>query len=213
MANLAPNKTHSWGQKGGYQTVLTYENLAKEHSAILNRLAVRDAGKLSVGGVHYTVWCNDAGCLIEYGTLFRQAPDRYRLCCQERHLPWLLDRAYGFDAAVVEETEQVAALSLQEPTSATVFLAAGFDISALKPFQMAEFPFQGSKLIISRTGVTGDLGDELWTKPGLAFSLWDHLFSVGALHGLRPIGTDALNIARLEAGSVITGNDFTPAPQ
>ena len=34
---------------------------------------------------------------------------------------------------------------------------------------------------------------------------------VGRLHGLRPIGSEALNIARLEAGFIITGMDFTPA--
>jgi aminomethyltransferase len=231
-------RTHSWGAWGGYAAVLTYEDLAMEHSAIrnaatvydlcpmvkyriegpdaaayLNRLTVRDAGKLSVGGVQYTVWCDDAGHLLDDGTLFRLAPDRYRLCCQERHLPWLQDSAYGFDVAVVEETEDIAALSLQGPTSATVLLAAGFDMSALKPFRMAEFPFQSGALMISRTGFTGDLGYELWTSPGLALPLWDHLFAAGALHGLRPIGTDALNIARLEAGFVITGYDFTPAPQ
>lgn len=238
VRTAAANKTHSWGPWGGYQTVLTYEDLAMEHSAIrnsatvydlcpmikyriegpeaaafLNRLTVRDAGKLSVGGVQYTVWCDDAGHLIDDGTLFRLAPERYRLCCQERHLPWLSDSAYGFDVAVVEETEEIAALSLQGPTSATVLLAAGFDIAALKPFRLADFSLQGGRLMISRTGFTGDLGYELWTSPDLAVPLWDHLIAAGALYGLRPIGTDALNIARLEAGFVITGYDFTSAPQ
>ena len=234
----AANKMHSWGPWAGYASVLTYEDLAMEHSSIrnaasvydlcpmvkyriegpeamafLNRLTVRNVAKLSVGGVHYTVWCDDAGHLIDDGTLFRLSPDRFRLCCQERHLPWLLDSAYGFDVAIREETEEVAALSLQGPTSASVLAAAGFDVTGLKPFRMADFAFVGEQVTISRTGFTGDLGYELWTVPELALPLWDHLFASGALHGLRPIGSDALNIARLEAGFIITGYDFTPAPQ
>ena len=232
----AANKLWSWGNWGGYTTALSFDDLAMEHSAIrnsasvydlcpmikyriegpdaadfLNRLTVRNAGKLSVGGVHYTAWVNDQGHILDDGTLFRLGPDRYRLCCQERHLPWLLDSAHGFAVTVTEETTDVAALSLQGPTSAEVLRLAGFDINGLKPFRMAEFALDTGRLMISRTGFTGDLGYELWTTPDLALSLWDRLFEAGKLHGLRPIGTEALNIARIEAGFIITGMDFIPA--
>jgi aminomethyltransferase len=232
----AANKLWSWGNWGGYTTALTFEDLAMEHSAIrnaatvydlcpmvkyriegpdvaeyLNRLTIRNAAKLSVGGVHYTAWVNDSGHLLDDGTLFRLAADRYRLCCQERHLPWLLDSAHGFDVTIHEETEEVAALSLQGPTSAEILRRAGFAIDGLKPFRMAYYSLGTGTLTISRTGFTGDLGYELWTTPDLALPLWDLLFDAGKLHGLRPIGSDALNIARLEAGFIITGYDFTPA--
>jgi aminomethyltransferase len=232
----AANKLWSWGNWGGYTTALTFEDLSMEHSAIrntatvydlcpmikyrvegpdatayLNRLTIRNAAKLSVGGVQYTAWVNDAGHLLDDGTLFRLAQDRYRICCQERHLNWLLDSGHGFDVTITEETEEIAALSLQGPTSAEILRLAGFAIDGLKPFRMAEFALGAGRLMISRTGFTGDLGYELWTTPDQALALWDRLFAAGALHGLRPIGSDALNIARLEAGFVITGLDFTPA--
>jgi aminomethyltransferase len=232
----AANKLWSWGNWGGYTTALTYDDLAMEHSAIrntasvydlcpmikyriegpdatacLDRLTIRNVAKLSVGGVQYTTWVNDAGHLLDDGTLFRLDANRYRLCCQERHLNWLMDSAYGFDVTIHEETEEIAALSLQGPTSAEILRLAGFDVSALKPFRMAEFALGTGRLMISRTGFTGDLGYELWTTPDLALPLWDALFEAGALHGLRPIGSAALNMARLEAGLIITGYDFTPA--
>jgi aminomethyltransferase len=232
----ALNRLWSWGNWGGYATVLSYEDLAMEHSAIrnaatlydlcpmikyriegaeaaayLNRLTIRNAAKLSVGSVHYTAWVNDAGHLLDDGTLFRLTETQYRLCCQERHLPWLLDSAHGYDVTITEETENIAALSLQGPTSAEVLRRAGFAIDGLKPFRLAEFPLGTGKLTISRTGFTGDLGYELWTTPDQALPLWDLLFDAGKLRGLRPIGSDALNIARMEAGFIITGFDFTPA--
>ena len=84
----------------------------------------------------------------------------------------------------------------------------------LKPFQLAQFPFDaGGELTISRTGFTGDLGYELWTTPDRALDLWDLLFEAGALYGIRAIGTTALNMARIEAGFIITNMDFVAAEQ
>ena len=145
--------------------MVKYRITGPDAAAYLNRLTVRNAAKLSVGGVHYTVWCDDDGKILDDGTLFRLAEDEYRICCQERHLPWLLDSAVGFDVEVAEVTEEIAALSLQGPCTAAVLKAAGFDVSGLKPFRMASFPFDGGTLTISRTGFTGDLGYELWTTP------------------------------------------------
>lgn len=232
----ALNRLWSWGNWAGYTTALTFEDLAMEHSAIrntatvydlcpmikyriegpdatacLDRLTIRNVAKLSVGGVHYTAWVNDAGHLLDDGTLFRLETNHYRLCCQERHLNWLHDSAYGFDVTIHDETEDIAALALQGPTSAEILRLAGFDVSALNPFRMVEFPLGTGRLMISRTGFTGDLGYELWTTPDQALPLWDVLFQAGKLHGLRPIGSEALNMARIEAGLLITGHDFTPA--
>jgi aminomethyltransferase len=234
----AHNVMNHWGPWGGYTTALVFEDEAMEYTAIrnaasvydlcpmvkyrikgpdaaayLNRLTVRNAGKLSVGGVHYTIWCDDDGKIIDDGTLFRLAEDEYRICCQERHLPWLLVSAVGFDVEVAEVTEEIAALSLQGPCTAAVLQAAGFDVSGLKPFRMASFPFDGGTLTISRTGFTGDLGYELWTTPSHALALWDHLFEAGRLFGIRPIGSNALNTARIEAGFIITNLDFVPSHQ
>jgi aminomethyltransferase len=76
---------------------------------------------------------------------------------------------------------------------------------------MVTLPFQGAQITISRTGFTGDLGYELWMTPDQALPLWDHLFAAGVPWGIRPIGSDALNLARIEAGFIIAGMDFVPA--
>ena len=60
---------------------------------------------------------------------------------------------------------------------------------------------------------TGDLGYELWVEPSLAVPLWDALFDKGEIHGIRPMGTNALEIARIEAGFLQAHVDFMPADQ
>jgi aminomethyltransferase len=175
----------------------------------LNRLATRNIAKLKEGRVAYTVWCNDAGHVIDDGTIFRLGAEEFRLCSQERQLDWLLDSAIGFDVEIAEVTEQIAALALQGPTSYAVlreFCAQG--VERLKPFELGNFTVDGLRLMISRTGFTGDLGYELWMSPADALPVWDRLMAAGKSRGIRAIGSQALNMARIEAGFIMPNVDF-----
>lgn len=180
----------------------------------LNRLITRDVAKIRPRRVGYCVWCDDNGQVIDDGTVFHLRDGEYRLCSQERQLDWLARSAHGFEVAIAEETHDVAALALQGPTSCAVLKDVGLDgVQNLKPFDVAYYPFAGGELMVSRTGFTGDLGYELWIEPERALTLWDALFASGAVHGIRPMGTHALEMARIEAGFIQAGVDFHPADQ
>ena len=68
----------------------------------LNRLVTRDIAKLKPDRVAYCVWCDDAGHVLDDGTVFRLGEGEYRLCTAERQLDWLLDSALGFDVEIGE---------------------------------------------------------------------------------------------------------------
>lgn len=192
--------------------MVKYRIEGPDAEVFLNKVTLRNVSKLGVGRVHYTAWCDDDGFVLDDGTLFRLSHTRFRLCCQERHLPWLLDSAIGFDVSVAEETEAVAALALQGPTSYAVLRDAGFDdVERLKVFDLAAFTHEGGSVTISRTGFTGDLGYELFVEPKLALSLWDRLMTAGETRGIRAIGYAALDRARLEAGLIVADADFVTA--
>jgi len=176
----------------------------------LNRLVTRDISKLKVGRVAYCVWCDDAGHLIDDGTVFRLSENEYRLCTAERQLDWLLSSAIGFHDVVIEEvTEQIAALAMQGPTSYAALAHAGLvGVERLKPFELGIFETDGISLMVSRTGFTGDLGYELWMDPANAERVWDILMAAGQTRGIKPIGSKALNIARIEAGFLQPNVDF-----
>lgn len=192
--------------------MVKYRIAGPDAEAYCNRLTLRDVRRLKPGRVHYTAWCDDSGHMLDDGTLFRLAETRFRLCCQERHLPWLLDGRRGFDVTIAEETEQVAGLALQGPTSCALLKAAGFEgVETLKPFDLRDFPHEDGTVTVSRTGFTGDLGYELFVASPQALSLWDRLWAVGDVHGLRAIGYAALNHARIEAGLIVSNTDFVAA--
>jgi aminomethyltransferase len=164
--------------------------------------------------VAYAVWCNDQGQVIDDGTIFHLSEGEYRLCSQERHLPWLMASAIGFDVNIREETSEIAALAVQGPTSYSVIRNLGLEgAENLKLFGLMKFEFQGVELMLSRTGFTGDLGYELWIESSKALDLWDALFEAGKLHGIKAIGTHALDLARIEAGFLAPYEEFLPADE
>ncbi|MDJ0655840.1 MAG: aminomethyltransferase family protein [Xanthomonadales bacterium] len=232
-ANLL-NKWHSWR---GYTTADAYYDASIEYFACrnatgvfdlcpmtkyritgpdalayLDRLVTRDMTRIKPGRVAYAVWCNDAGKVIDDGTIFHLSQGEYRLCAYGRHLAWLLAATLGFDVSVEEETDEIAALAVQGPTSCAILKDMGLDgIENLKPFGLTHFDH--GQLMVSRTGFTGDLGYELWVERRFAENLWDRLFEAGRLRGIRAMGGDALDMARIEAGFLQAEVDFLPADQ
>jgi len=237
-ARTAPlSLANDWGRWAGYATVACFTEVAYEYFAIrhaatlfdvsplikyriagadalryLNRLLTRDVGKLLQDRAAYVVWCDDNGKVLDDGTLFRTGESEFLLNAQERHLAWLQDTAFGYDVAIEDVSEAIAGLALQGPLSCTVLKALGLDgIAEMRPFAIARYDLAGAQLTVSRTGYTGDLGYELWIEPAKAPGLWDRLMEAGALYRLTPVGSKAVNLARIEAGFIQTNVDFIAA--
>ena len=229
----------SWSGWNGYQTPRVLDTLAAEYFAMrsacsvmdltpmekyritgpdavkfLNRLVVRDISGLKPGRVTYVLWCNDEGKVLDDGTIFHLGEAGYRLCAQHHQLDWLMISALGMDVTIEEETHEIAALSVQGPTSCSVLTEAGISgLDQLKPFGIVHTRLSGFEVMISRTGYSGDLGYELWTDPVNALAMWDAIFDVHerGLYNVRTIGLEALEMVRIEAGFIMPGDDFNTA--
>ena len=191
-----------------------YRITGPDAEAYLNRMVTREVSKIRVNRVGYAVWCNDAGEVMDDGTIFRLGQDDFRLCSYQRADEWLEWCKLGFDVTISNETEDLAALAVQGPTSCTILSLLGLeDLNQLKPFGIAYYTFNGAPLMVSRTGFTGDLGYEVWIAPEHAEALWDQLFELGRDYLIKPIGSYALDIARIEAGFLQAHVDFVPAEE
>ncbi len=189
--------------------MMKYRIAGPDAEAVANRLVTRDITKLRPGRVAYAIWCDEAGNVVDDGTLFRLSATEFRLCCQEPQLAWLDDVAWGFDVTVEDVSRDIAGLALQGPTSCAVLRDAGLaGIEAMKPFDLREFRVDAHAVTVSRTGFTGDLGYELWMAPEDALAVWDRLMEAGRLRGIRVIGYQALDMARIEAGFLLPRVDF-----
>lgn len=187
-----------------------YHVEGRDAEGMLNRLVTRDISKLKKHRVTYAVWCTDDGRIVDDGTIFRFSEDHFQLTSGSPCRDWLEMATFGFDdVRVTDRTHDIAALSLQGPTSCTVLKEMGLTgIENAKPFDIMVFPFHGDTLTVSRTGFSGDLGYELWVDANLALTLWDELYAAGENYGIHPYGEEATNMARLEAGFIMPAKEF-----
>ncbi|MFQ5983373.1 MAG: aminomethyltransferase family protein, partial [Woeseiaceae bacterium] len=190
-----------------------YHVKGADAGAMLNRMVTRDISRLPLNRVTYVVWCTDEGRMVDDGTIFHVAENEYMLICGSPCNAWLRMSAFGFeDVEVNDLSDEIAALSLQGPTSCAVLKKMGLiGIENSKRFDIQHFPFEGDSLMVSRTGFTGDLGYELWVKHELALRLWDQLYAAGEAYGIQPFGEQATNMARLEAGFLMPAMEFNEA--
>jgi aminomethyltransferase len=181
----------------------------KDAARLVDRIITRDAVRLQPGQVIYTPWCDEQGHVIDDGTVSRLAEDRFRWTAAEPSLRWFRANAGGLDVHIDDVSTDMAALSLQGPTSAAVLRAVSdAPIDALKYFRITSGAIADCPVDISRTGYTGDLGYEIWMRRDDAHTIWDVLMDAGRAYGLRPTGLLALDVARIEAGLLLIDVDF-----
>ncbi len=185
----------------------------KNAESMLNRMVTRDISNLKINRVTYVLWCTNEGRVIDDGTIFKLDTEKFMLTCGSPNLAWLKKASYGFDnLKIVDLTDNIAALSLQGPTSYSVLCNMGLsEIDKLKPFDFMITDLDGVQLTVSRTGFTGDLGYELWIEAATGINLWDKLYAAGENYGIQPYGEAATNMARLEAGFIMPYMEFNEA--
>ncbi len=193
-----------------------YEVCGANAVDLVSRVTVRDYSKHAVGRVSYVCWCDEHGKVLDDGTVTVLAADHLRLTSAEPAFAWLSRNARDLDVTVTDVSRSIAALSLQGPLSRDVLRPiVGGDLDELRFFRAMPvvFAIDGGKAdgIVTRTGYTGDLGYELWMANEDALAIYDAVTESGRPLGMLPMGLDALDVARMEAGFLLNGVDYTPA--
>lgn len=178
----------------------------------LNRLVTRDVSKIAVGGMLYTPWCDSRGKIIDDGTIAQLGENYYRLTSAEPNLRWLQDNAIGMEVEIEEVSDQIASMSVQGPRSRELLMSlTAAPLGQMKYYEFVNTKIGGDKVMISRTGYTGDLGFELWVDAASGERVWDAIIEAGKSYALQPAGIWALDVARIEAGLIMLDIDYTPA--
>ncbi len=191
-----------------------YELRGSGAAELCSRVMVRSFAKHAIGRVSYVCWCDEHGKVIDDGTVTRLAEQHYRVTSADPAYAWLSRHARGLSVTIEDVSRSLAAVALQGPRSREILRALfGTGIDGLRFFRALQtrLPGNGAELVVTRTGYTGDLGYELWTGNEHALALWDLLFEAGRPQGLLPMGLDALDVVRVEAGFLLQGVDYTSA--
>ncbi len=179
---------------------------------LLNRVVTRDVSKCAVGQGMYTPWCDEAGKVIDDGTISRLDKQTFRLTAADPNLRWLGQNALRLNVRIEDMSDATAALSLQGPNSRAILgQVSDADLDNLKYFRVTPAKIRDIPAHISRTGYTGDLGYEIWADAKHAEALWDVLMEAGHDYGITPAGILALDVARVEAGLLLIEVDYQSA--
>ena len=68
--------------------------------------------------------------------------------------------------------------------------------------------FHGAATVVSRTGYSGELGYEVFCHPKDAVAVFDAIWEAGEPMGMVPLGLQALDMLRIEAGLIFAGTEF-----
>jgi aminomethyltransferase len=197
-----------------------FELTGPDAEALLQYCLTRDVRRLAVGQVVYTAMCYAHGGMIDDGTLFRLGHNNFRWIGGDDFSGiWLRQQAekMGFKAWVRSSTDQLHNIAVQGPKSRELLseiiwtAPAQPAISELGWFRFAIGRighFEGAPVVISRTGYTGELGYEIFCHPKDALAVFDAVWEAGQGRGIKPLGLEALDMLRIEAGLLLIDVDF-----
>jgi aminomethyltransferase len=177
----------------------------------LSRAITVNIGKLKTGRCAYGFLLNAQGGILDDLVVYRLAEHEFMLvvnaACRASDFALLRER-FLQDVTLRDLSDEVGKIDLQGPLSRQVLkeILPG-EWTQLPYFGFAQGSFNGGRLLISRTGYTGELGYELYVPAANTAALWEHLLA----HGLvRPAGLGARDTLRLEAGLPLNGQDLEP---
>ncbi|RWQ65495.1 MAG: aminomethyl transferase family protein [Mesorhizobium sp.] len=182
--------------------------------ALVNHVIVNDAAAMRPGQVRYSTVCREDGGIMDDLTVFRLGPEHFMLVTgsvnRQKMLPWLLHHAERRKAYVTDITAAIAFPTIQGPRSRELLkvLVQDADLDGLKRWSFTSGRIGETKLLISRTGVTGELGFELFVPADEATAVWDMLMRAGRDFGLKPYGVLAMFTLGLEKAYPAHGIDM-----
>jgi aminomethyltransferase len=221
-------------EDGGWMWLNGFGDAVKEHAAIRNDVAVwdvsplnkwdvrgpdalraaqrvfsNDAMGLEVGQARYGAFLDADGLMVDDGTVFNTGGGHCWVMTNGKdHQEYLGDAFVDLDVEFEWIAPRMPHLGVIGPRSREIVQKlTDADVGALRYFRFYPDPVTvgGAEVYLSRTGFGGELGFELFlTDPADAAEIWNAVVGAGA----TPFGAEAIEVARVEAGLIVTDYDY-----
>ena len=179
-------------------------------SKFVQMMTPRDLSNMKVGQCKYVILVNQNGGVLNDPILLKVSEDKYWFSLADSDILFWAQGLAANSNYNVEITEpDVSPLQLQGPKSREIMVKIfGEQISDLKYYWFKQFSFNNTKLIISRTGWSSELGYEIFlTDSKVGNELYEHIMKIGEPMGLKPGHTST--IRRIEGGMLSYHADMT----
>jgi aminomethyltransferase len=221
----------------GYKLPMQYSSIFEETKAVRNSAGLFDVshmGEIEISGnnraefvdylvtsditkvkkfqAKYTTMLDKNGGIIDDLVVYN-LPEKYFIVVnaanQETDFKWI--EQYGNSYVKIQNTgKKYFQLSVQGPNSQKIIEKITKESpSDLDFYHSKEETIGKIKVLLSRTGYTGEDGFEIYGRSEESEEIWDKIMEAGKKEGISPCGLGARDLLRLEMGYCLYGNDIT----
>lgn len=173
----------------------------------VNHIFTNDVTKVDAGKILYGMMCYENGGVVDDLLVYKMATDRYFLVINAANIDkdwaWIQEQAKGFDVTLEHQSEQYGEVAVQGPESERVLKEVlGIDGSDLTFYTFKQI----DRVIVSRTGYTGEDGFEIYADADYIRQCWDKLIASGRC---KPCGLGCRDTLRFEVGLPLYGDELS----
>lgn len=180
----------------------------KEAEKFVDHLVTNDIQGAPVGKAVYSPLCRENGTVIDDLIVYKLRPGRILICVNasniEKDFQWIKSQHQGFDCSLTNKSNDYSLLALQGPKAFGVLKPLLQDLPDIEYYSVIESAFENQKVILARTGYTGEDGFEIFGSHDCIKSLWRKLIDLK----VTPCGLACRDVLRLEVCYPLYGHEL-----
>ena len=178
----------------------------------VNHIFTNEIRGFEPGKVLYGMMLHPDGGVVDDLLVYREfEPDHFLLVVNaaniDKDYEWILSQTEGYDVKVVNDSDNWGQIAVQGPGAEKVVteVLGLAEAAELAFYTYYEAQWNGHRMVVSRTGYTGEDGFELYTTCEDIKEIWKKLLD----NGVVPCGLGCRDTLRFEAGLPLYGDELS----
>lgn len=178
----------------------------------VNHIFTNEIRGFDPGKVLYGMMLHPDGGVVDDLLVYREfEPDHFLLVVNaaniDKDYEWILAQTAGYDVKVVNNSDNWGQIAVQGPGAEKVVteVLGLAEAAELTFYTYYEAQWNGHRMVVSRTGYTGEDGFELYTTCEDIKEIWKKLLD----NGVVPCGLGCRDTLRFEAGLPLYGDELS----
>ena len=217
---------------GGFDMPIQYTNIVDEHQAVrqacgvfdvshmgevlisgpdaeryVNHIFTNDVRQIPNGKILYGMMCYENGGVVDDLLVYKMDSDCFFLVINASNIDkdwaWIQEQAKGYQVTLNHQSDQYGELAVQGPQAEAVME----EVLGIACKELTFYTFKTiGKVIVSRTGYTGEDGFEIYADATYINECWDKLIVSGRC---KPCGLGCRDTLRFEVGLPLYGDELS----
>ena len=181
-----------------------------EADKYINHIFTNDVTGLPAGKVLYGMLCYPDGGVVDDTCICKLDEQLFLMTINaaniDKDMAWIEQNGKGFNVVIENKSDAYGQLAVQGPEAEEKMeKVLGLACKDLKFYEVRQLEKDGEKVIVSRTGYTGEDGFEVYGTPGYIVKAWDKLMDAG----VKPCGLGCRDTLRFEVGLPLYGDELS----